>query len=125
MTPVESLINLFASGNVKVKKEFDDPIIDAIRTLDPAVLNKVCDSQSAANSGASRAQAPSPVVEIPSGKPNPSVTGSLKAILKELQKISNKERKIKDSLQEADQKIQEYQMLLDEWKTKKIKVRGD
>ncbi|KAG8183502.1 hypothetical protein JTE90_003854 [Oedothorax gibbosus] len=135
MTPVESLINLFASGNIKVKKEFDDPLIDAIRNLDPAVLNKVCDNQPSLNptNVASPAQplpqetcpSPAPVAENPPAKPSPSVTMSLKAILKELEKISKKEKRIKESLQEADQKIQEYQILLDEWKTKKLKIQSE
>ncbi|GFS29505.1 zinc finger protein 106 [Nephila pilipes] len=136
MSPVESLINLFATGNITVKREFDDPLIDAIRSIDPAVLNKVCDGQ-LTNTYSSQEAVPEPTGSCTTDSPTiienvslldnnmPFLTGSLKHILSELQNISAEEEKVKKSLQNADEKIQHYQALLDEWKTKKIKFQSE
>ncbi|GFQ69811.1 zinc finger protein 106 [Trichonephila clavata] len=136
LSPIDSLINLFATGNITVKKEFDDPLIDAIRSIDPAVLNKVCDVQLTNNySGQEVVSKPiepcttnalvvsdsCPVLD----SDMPSLTGSLKHILHELQNISTEEEKVKNNLQTADEKIQYYQTLLDEWRTKKIKFQSE
>ncbi|CAL1266778.1 unnamed protein product [Larinioides sclopetarius] len=136
MTPVESLINLFATGNITIKKEFDDPLIDAIRSIDPVLLNKVCEDQPDKNSSsqATVEKAVEPVINPPAAIPDnspaplnnsPSLTLSLKNILNELQIISEEEEKVKDSLLKADQQIQYYQSVLDEWKTKKIKFQSE
>lgn len=133
MTPVESLINLFATGNITIKKEFDDPLIDAIRSIDPVLLNKVCEDQPVQNVASQDTvekpiepvAAPLPAIpdtSLASLSTAPSLTLSLKNILNELQIISEEEEKVKDNLLKADQQIQYYQSLLDGWKTKKIKV---
>ncbi|GBM63505.1 hypothetical protein AVEN_73785-1 [Araneus ventricosus] len=158
MTPVESLINLFATGNITIKKEFDDPLIDAIRSIDPVLLNKVCEDHpnKPGSSEETRSIDPvllnkvcedqpdktgsneetiekaiEPVIAPPPTIPDSSLvslnnasslTLSFKNILNELQIISEEEEKLKDNLLKADQQIQYYQSVLDEWKTKKIKV---
>ncbi|GIX77291.1 zinc finger protein 106, partial [Caerostris extrusa] len=136
MSPVESLINLFASGNVTIKKEFDDPLIDAISTIDPALLNKVCENIQPDNNQTqeiettvdkSSISASSTIVDN-SSMPisnSPSIAGSIKNIASELQVISEEEEKIKSDIANADQNIQHYQALLDEWKTKKIKFQNE
>lgn len=42
---VESLIQLFATGNVKVKEEFNDPVMDAIRGMNADELINACSNQ--------------------------------------------------------------------------------
>ncbi|KAF8772988.1 Zinc finger protein 106 like protein [Argiope bruennichi] len=129
MTPVESLINLFATGNITIKKEFDDPLIDAIRSIDPVLLNKVCEDQLISDKNDPNQEIIEKVIE-PVVSPSPtipdnSLTLSLKNILNELQIISDEEENVKSNLLNADQQIQYYQSLLDEWKTKKIKFQSE
>lgn len=40
--PVDTLIQLFASGTVKVKEEFNDPIVDALKEISPDELISAC-----------------------------------------------------------------------------------
>ncbi|XP_054714693.1 uncharacterized protein LOC129224288 [Uloborus diversus] len=47
ISSVDSLIDLFASGSIKVKQEYDDPLIDVIKSVDPSVLVKACENDPA------------------------------------------------------------------------------
>ena len=43
---METLIQLFASGNVKVKEEFNDPVMEALKDISPDELINACSSNS-------------------------------------------------------------------------------